>query len=175
MKREEIKIPISMIGEPEHVLERYRDLIMAGESPGIAAICASRVVPGANTSTTHYLGHDHRSLEAAGGKDYARRIRAQAIAAGIPINEHSIYNGTIADERAGGDPQAWIHNGESHDKFRQVCEERGKDCESLRTKVDRDRSMENFDKKDQAINKRNARRKEIAEERQHKRRKQLGI
>lgn len=161
MKRSEIRIPLSMLNDPEHILDRYRDLIMKGESPGMASILASRQAPGLETATNHFVGQ--RPLAEVAGADYAALVYNQAKKAGIPVNEHSRYNGTIADHRRGGDPDAWIHNGESHDKFRQVCEKRGKPCDSLRTNVDLSRLSEMEAKREQGINKRKAAREAKAE------------
>lgn len=134
MKNTEVPIPVSMQGEPEHILADYRRLVQKGESPGMASILASRCAPGLETATNHYVGM--RPLNETAGLDYAEGVKNQARKAGIPINEHSRYNGTIADARRGGDPGAWIHNGESHDKFRKVCEQRGIPNPDLRTRDD---------------------------------------
>lgn len=134
MKKSEIPIPVSMIGESEQILDKYRELIRKGQSPGMASILATRCAPGLETATNHYVGM--KPLKEVAGADYAEGVRKQALKAGIPINEHSRYNGTIADARRGGDPGAWIHNGESHDKFRKVCEERGIPNPDLRTRDD---------------------------------------
>ncbi len=174
MKRRDVKIPISMVGEDEHILDLYRDLIIKGESPGIASILATRSAPALETATNHFVGQKPMH-EIDGMKDYAATVRRQAKAAGIVVGEHSVYNGTVADARAGGDPAAWMHNGESPDKFRKACEARGKDCEGLRTKIDYARLSENEAKREAGIKKRNARRVEIASERLAKRRKMAGV
>lgn len=134
LKLSEIKIPVSMMGEPEHILDRYRELVAKGESPGMASILATRRAPALETATNHFVGV--RSIGNDGMADYEALVRNQAIKAGIPVTEHSHYNPTIADHRRGGDPGAWIHNGESPDKWRKTCEERGMSCDDLRTRND---------------------------------------
>lgn len=134
LNRSEIKIPVSMVGESEEVLDRYRELVANGESPGMASILASRSAPALETATNHFVGV--RSIGNPGMADYEALVRNQAKKAGIPVTENSHYNPTIADHRRGGDPGAWIHNGESHDKWRKTCEERGMSCDDLRTRND---------------------------------------
>lgn len=153
-KTTEIKIPISMMSEPEHILDRYRELVRAGQSPGMASILATRCAPGIETATNHYSGL--RPLHETCGADYAAGVYKQARKAGIPANEHSVYNASIADHRRGGDPNAWVHNGESPDKLRRTCEERGMTCEDLRTKVDTSRRAESEAKREARINRKNA-------------------
>lgn len=123
-----------MIGECEEVVARYWSLIRKGESPGMASILASRCAPSLETDTNHFVGQ--RPLEEVAGKAYAEKVRKEAIKAGIPITPHSRYNGTIADKRGGGDPAAWLHNGENVDKWRKAVQEKGSSCESLRAKSD---------------------------------------
>lgn len=172
MKKSDVKLPISMIGEPEHILDRFRELVCKGESPGMASILATRSAPALETATNHYVGM--KPLKETAGLDYAEGVRKQALKAGIPINEHSRYNGTIADARRGGDPGAWIHNGESHDKFRKVCEERGLPNPDLRTRDDVSRIQEQEAKRQEGVLKR---RKQAAarEEFVNDKKKKLGI
>lgn len=152
MKRSSIAIPRSMVGEPEHILDRYRDLIMKGEPPGMASILASRVAPGLETATNHFVGR--KSLEEAYGLDYATKVKRHAREAGISITDDSIFNASVADERGGADPNAWLLAGDSHDKFRKVAQERGCPSEDLKVKPD-GRIAEIEAKREAGINKRN--------------------
>lgn len=120
---DDVKIPVSMMGEPEHILERYRALVRAGQSPGMASILASRRCPGLETDTAHYAGM--KPLEETCGKAYAAQVKAQARAAGITISDNSRFNGTIADHRGGGDPTAWIHAGDGKSTFRERLRKTG--------------------------------------------------
>jgi len=169
--REHISIPVCMVGEPEEVLDRYRDLIEQGQSPGMASILATRQAPGLETATNHFVGM--KSLKETCGADYDALMRNLARKAGIPVNEHSRYNGTVADHRRGGDPDAWIHNGESPDKWRKVCEKRGMSSEDLRTRDD-GRIHEIEAKREQRINKQK-RERAAREEFISDRKKKIGV
>lgn len=153
MKRSEIRIPVSMVGESEDVLDRYRDLIMKGESPGIASILATRCAPGLETATNHFIGR--KSLEEAYGLDYAARMKRQAREAGIAISDSSIFNASVADARQGGDPGAWLLAGDGPDKWRNVAQARGHTSEDLKVKGD-GRIAEIEAKREEGINRRNA-------------------
>jgi len=151
-----------MIGEPEHILDRYRELIMAGESPGIASILATRQAPGLETDTNHFIDTKPiEGLEKIAGKDYAQKVINQAKAAGIPVNEHSRYNPSVADARGARDPNAWIHNGEGVDKWRSAILTRGASSQDLKVKGD-GRIAEIEANREKVINAKNARRAEIA-------------
>ena len=153
MKTSDVPIHRSMLSESAEVLDRYRELVLSGQSPGMASILACRKAPGLETATSHYVGH--RPLHETCGADYAAGVYKQAKKAGIPANEHSVYNASVADHRRGADPGAWVHNGESHDKLRKTCESRGMSCEDLRTKSD-GRISEMEAKREQRINRKNA-------------------
>ena len=153
MKRSEIRIPVSMMDESDDVLDRYRDLIMKGESPGIASILASRCAPSLETATNHFVGR--KSLEEAYGLDYATKVKRHAREAGIAITDSSIFNASVADERGGADPNAWLLAGDGPDKWRAVAQARGCRSEDLKVKDD-GRIAEIEAKREAGINKRNA-------------------
>jgi hypothetical protein len=153
LRRSEIKIPTSMMDESESVLDRYRDLIMNGESPGMASILASRCAPGLETATNHFVGR--KSLEEAYGLDYATKVKRHAREAGIAITDSSIFNASVADERGGADPNAWLLAGDGPDKWRDVAQKRGCPSEDLKVKDD-GRIAEIEAKREEGINRRNA-------------------
>lgn len=153
MKRSEIRIPVSMVGEPDHILDKYRDLIMKGEKPGMASILASGVAPSLETATNHFVGR--KSLEEAYGLDYAVKTKRHAREAGISITDSSIYNASVADERGGADPGAWLLAGDGPDKWKRVAEERGYTSEDLKVRGD-GRIAEMEAKREQRINTRRA-------------------
>lgn len=160
-----MKLPFSMIDEPEHVKAKYLELVAAGESRSIAEILACRQAPSAETDTSHFAGM--RPLDETAGHEYAKKVRAQARAAGISISGSSIYNGSIADARGGGDPNAWLLAGDGRAKWRQSIERVGGECESLKVKAS-GKSLEIFAKREKLLNKRKQRKEEIKAERKAK-------
>lgn len=155
MKKE---IPVSMMGESESILAKYFQLIKSGTSPRMAEILACRKAPGLETDTSHYAGM--KPLEETCGQDYARKTKAQARAAGISITDNSIYNATIADERGGGDPKAWLLAGDGRAKFRDIVNNHGASCESLKVK-ENGKLLERFAKREKFVRKKLARKAEI--------------
>ena len=152
-------LPISMMGESPVIVARYRQLIAKGESPRMAEILATRQAPGLETDTSHYAGM--RPLEETCGLDYATKTKAQARKAGITINDSSIYNPTIADQRGGGDPKAWLLAGDGRDKFRKVINAKGKSCDTLGIKVENGKGLEDFSKREKKLEAKQARQAEV--------------
>lgn len=150
-------LPIGMMDQPSQVIARYRRMVAAGESPRLAEMFAVRKAPKLETDTAHYAGMP--ALEETAGFEYAKKVKQQARAAGISITDSSIYNGTIADERGGADPNAWLLAGDGRDKFRKVIRDKGKACESLGVEADGS-FEEKWAKKEKAFNKRQSAKKE---------------
>lgn len=118
-------LPIGMMGQPEHLIAKFRELVASGESPRIAEICALRTAPGGKTDTAHFAGMGLGHLASVLGQNHVDKLVAQARAAGIQVGESSIYNGSLADKRAGGDPGAWLTVGDGRAKQREVALSRG--------------------------------------------------
>lgn len=145
MKETEVRIPISMMGDPEPILKRYRELVASGTVPRMAEILASRKFPGVETDTMRMAGVP--PLEETCGPAYAARMKKLAREAGIAISDNSRYNPTMADSRRGGDPNAWTHAGDGTSTFKRRLEEMGGGSEDLGVKMDMARVAENFEKK----------------------------
>lgn len=152
-------LPIGMIGEAPATIAEYRRLVAKGQSPRMAEILACRQAPRGDTDTAHYSNMP--PLEETAGFEYAKKVKQQARAAGINVTDNSRYNATIADERCGGDPNAWIHAGDGRSKVRRVIENLGHSCESLGVKDNPDRVAELEAKKEARIKRNNARREEM--------------
>jgi len=163
MKKDDL--PLGMMDQPDHVIAHYRAMVKAGESPRIAEICACRKAPAGETDTSHFAGM--KPLEATAGPEYAKKVRAQARAAGIEVSGSSIYNATIADARGGGDPNAWLLAGDGRAKWRKAIEAKGGECDSLKVKAS-GKSLELFAKKEQALARRKARKQELQAEAKEK-------
>ena len=118
-------LPIGMMGQPEHLIAKFRRLVASGESPRIAEICALRTAPGGKTDKAHFKGLNLAHLAKTIGPSYVEKITAQARAAGISVGENSFYNGSLADKRGGGDPGAWIRTGEGRAKLKETALSRG--------------------------------------------------
>lgn len=127
-----IDLPIGMLDQPSPVVKAFRRMVAAGESPRLAEMFAVRKAPRLDTDTVYKselptIGQLEKTL----GKPYVDKVREQAKKAGISINAHSVYNGSAADERAGGDPGAWLLVGDGKDKFKKTAMERGLACPTL--------------------------------------------
>lgn len=151
MNVSDIEIPVSMMGEPEHILDRYRQYIMEGVQPGMATILASRKAPRADTDTAHYAGTTR--MEAAWGTEYTRLRRQEAIRAGFKPSDSAVFNPTFCDGRRGGDPMAWMEVGDGRGKFKKVCDMRGIECEDLGVKAN-GKSLELTAQKEARVKKR---------------------
>lgn len=127
-----IDLPIGMMDQPKHVVERYLKMVKAGESPRLAEMLAVRKGPQLDTDTSYFASVPKVSeLEKHNGKWYADKVRQQAKDAGIHITSDAIYNATIADERGAGDPGAWLLAGDGKDKFKNEIRKRGGACDTL--------------------------------------------
>ena len=116
-------LPIGMMDQPLHIVERFWKMVKEGTHPRLAEMLAVRRGPLLDTDTAHFAGVP--PLEKSLGKAHAEKIRAQARKAGIQVSESSFYNGSIADERQGADPGAWLLAGDGKDKYKQVIRDRG--------------------------------------------------
>ena len=151
-----------MMGQPDEIVQRFLKMVRAGESPRMAEILACRKAPTLETDTNHYAGMGMAHIEKIDGKPYAQTVWDQAKAAGISVNSNSIYNATMADERCGGDPNAWLLAGDGRDKFKKVVQDKGGFCESLGIESSNGKYEEILDKKDKEIKAKKARREEMA-------------
>ena len=149
-----------MMGETDAVLAEYRRMVAFGTAPKLAEIFASRRAPGADTDATHYK--ELVPLHVAYGKEYAETTYAQAKAAGITVSDNCHYNASMADERCGGDPNAWVRVGEGRSEVIRRIREKGASCPDLGV-VKNDRLIENELKREAKINKRKQRRMELAQ------------
>jgi hypothetical protein len=120
-----------MMDAPPHVLEAFRRIVASGESPRLAEMLAYRRAPQPNTDGVHFEGMGMAHLEKTLGKPWVDNLTKQARKAGIAINDSSIYNGSLADARAGGDPGAWLLTGDGKDQLKKRARERGLACETL--------------------------------------------
>jgi len=118
-------LTIGMMGQPPHLIAKFRELVASGESPRIAEICALRVAPGGKTDTSHYAGMGLGQLASVLGQDHVNKLVAKAKKAGISVGPNSIYNGSLADKRGGADPGAWLLVGEGQAKAKEVARSRG--------------------------------------------------
>jgi hypothetical protein len=118
-------LPIGMMGQPPHLIARYRELIASGQSPRIAEICALRIPPGGKTDTSHFAGMGLGHLASVLGQNHVDQLVAKARAAGISVGPNSIYNGSLADKRGAADPGAWLLVGDGQAKFKNVARSRG--------------------------------------------------
>lgn len=153
----QIDLPIGMMDQPQHVIDRFLKMVANGESPRLAEMLAVRKGPALDTDTAHFVGIP--PMEKTLGYNQAKKVREQARKAGISISDSSFYNGTIADERGGGDPNAWLLAGDGKDKFKRVIRERGGACESLG--VEFGESQERVDKAQSRIEKHREKRKKF--------------
>jgi hypothetical protein len=151
-----------MLGESEEVLNKFLELMAAGESPGIASILASRKPPGCETDTAHYVGL--KPLEESIGKGYADMVKKQARDAGIAISDNSRFNATVCDDRVGGDPNAWTHAGDGRSTLRERLKQRGGGGEDFGLEVNTDLVSDRMAKKKQRIMGNRARQAEQAAE-----------
>lgn len=133
----------------------FTRMVNAGESPRMAEILALRKPPKADTDDVHFQGLGMAHLAKVAGHDYAKNTYGQAKAAGLSITDSHIYNGSIADKRKGGDPNAWIGPGDGREKFRKIIKSRGGACESLGIEEGAaDHVVEKFEKKREAFHNR---------------------
>ena len=153
-----VDLPIGMMGESPEVIARFRKMVAEGESQRIAEILACRKAPSLETDTSHFSGM--KPLEVTCGPEYAKKVKQQAREAGISISDSSIYNGSIADKRGGGDPNAWLLAGDGRAKWKKSIQAKGGSCESLGVEAN-GKSLEISDRKEHAIKKRENRRKEF--------------
>lgn len=161
MKKSEVTIPVSMMGESEVMLNRYRELVASGKcQPKMAEIIASRKAPASDTDTAHYAGHP--SLYETAGPSYANKVHKEAARHGVKVTKDMHFNGSIADHRGGGDPAAWQMAGCGRDHFKKVIESRGEISHDLGV-TDMDRSKEVLDRKQKAFDKRQSAKKERKE------------
>lgn len=151
MKTSDVMIPISMLGDPEPILQRYREMVAKGTAPRMAEILASRHFPAALTDTTRMAGVP--PLEET-NPAYARRVKEAARKAGIVVTDNSRYNPTMADHRRGGDPNAWTHAGDGISTLKQRLVAQGGGSEDLGVAIDSSRDTERFEKKREAVMKR---------------------
>jgi len=121
-------LPIGMMDQPQHILNRYWAMVEAGESPRLAEMLAVRKGPQLETATNYLVGLPRLETTMPA---YAKKVRQQARKAGISLTDDSKYNGTLADSRGGADPNAWIHPGDGKDKVRQHIRNVGGACETL--------------------------------------------
>lgn len=149
MTSKAIHIPVSMLGESDDVLDRYRKLIADGVLPGMASILASRSCPALGTDTARQVGIP--PLEVSCGKEYARLRKEEARRAGIAISDNSRYHPMMADSRRGADPNAWIHAGDGASTYQRRLRETGGGCEDLGVQVDLSRTAEKMEKKKSAF------------------------
>lgn len=98
----------------------YRQLILAGESPMIADMLASRRAPGCKTDTAHSAGAG--TLDKQLGND-AEYICRQAQKRGYKPVYTDIYDAQAA--RFPGDPEAFHKAHESRAHIRRICKKRG--------------------------------------------------
>lgn len=148
---QEVKIPISMLGESEEVLDRFREMVCGGMAPMLATILASRKVPAADTDTAHYSGM--KNLMETAGPSYTNKIHKEAARHGLKVSRDMHFNGSIADQRGGGDPAAWQRVGDGRAHFRKVLESRGETSQDLKA-MNTDRAKEVFARKEARFNKR---------------------
>lgn len=162
MKKSDVVIPVSMQGESEQVLDKYRELVAGGMAIGMATILASRHFPA--TKADRGRENNLPPIEQTCGKYYADKIKAEAKAAGINVTDASRYNPTMADSRAGGDPNAWVHAGEGTSTYKQRLLASGGGSEDLGVAHDDARIQERFAKKKAAYHGRRRARRAYAEE-----------
>ncbi len=160
MKQCDVPIPIAMLGEPEEILARYRELVANGTAPRMAEILATRHFPAALTDTMRMVGVP--PLEETAGLAYAKRVKEAARKAGIVVTDNSRYNPTMADHRRGGDPKAWTHAGDGVSTLKRRLQEMGGGSEDLGVQIDHSRDAERFEKRRAAIMERRAKKAELA-------------
>jgi len=136
-------LPIGMMDQPPHVVAAFRRMVAEGQSPRLAEMLAVRKGPCLSTDVTFTEGLTLDRIAKQAGQPYVEKIMKQAKAAGITVNGNSFYNGTIADERQGGDPGAWLLAGDGKDKFKKTLRDRGKSSQDLG--VEHDESQERTD------------------------------
>ena len=124
-------LPIGMMDARQDQIEAFERMVASGESPRLAEMLALRKAPSLDTDTAHFAGLNMNHIAKTINQPYADKVMEQARKAGLNVNENWFYNGSIADERAGGDPGAWIGPGDGKDKFKKVIRERGGASEEL--------------------------------------------
>lgn len=135
MVRVERYLPFTMQGESEETIQRYFQLVDKGESPGMAEILACRKFPALNSDEDMSKIPPLETVSPA----LARKVKAQAKAAGINVSDNSRYNATMADHRGGGDPKAWLHAGDGVSTYKQRLRECGGGSEDLGVEMDMSR------------------------------------
>jgi len=119
-----------MDARPDQIVD-FNKMVRAGESPRMAEMLALRAAPRLDTDTAHFAGLDLKHFAKVNGQPLAQKAFDQARKAGINVNENWFYNGSIADERGGGDPDAWVGPGEGKSKLKESVRKKGGACESL--------------------------------------------
>ena len=156
-----MELPIGMMDARPDQIRAFTKMVAAGESPRLAEMLALRKGPALDTDTVHFAGMGMSHLQKCVGPAQAEKVANQARAAGIPINDSWVYNGSVADERGGGDPDAWVGPGDGKDKIKNVIRNRGGACETLG--VEFGESQQRVDKAQSEIETRRAKKKKFKE------------
>lgn len=111
------------------VQAEYEAMRAAGESHGIAEICATRQCPGIVTDSLFNIGQVNHN-QFANDPDTGRRYLKIARRRGVNVSG-ATYMGSLA--RFPGDPEAWVHG---RGDVKRLCDRRGYSCEgSVNVKV----------------------------------------
>ena len=124
-------LPIGMMDARQDQIEAFERMVASGESPRLAEMLALRKATNISTDTAHFAGLNMTHIAKTLGQPYADKAMEQARDAGLNVNKNWFYNGSMADERAGGDPEAWIGPGDGIDKFKRLVRNRGGASEEL--------------------------------------------
>lgn len=102
---------------------QYEKLLKAGNNPGFAAMLALRSPPAFNGSERAILEGDVRNHGLSHLPEFMQKQKVlQAKRAGINITG-KVYKGTLADQRGGADPDAWVGG---VDDVIAACKRKGK-------------------------------------------------